>query len=908
MSILSASSESPVSSHAKNSIDYQSWQQYHLDSPAVTSEQLQAVNVGSFVLNKPQSEIVLEDLQQHWGEILQDAVATDAFTDYARQGLKNKLIGAREYPDFQQWLTARRTGAVRQLLEGTATYLTDYALNRSEENIRRLEFVRSIDWDYRSRLGERKWQAGLSALGAVRETDDDALVWQLRGYAAEQGSIGANAGIIYRRAVQDDLLLGSNLFLDYEKHGSYDEDFFRRSLGFEARSSQLDLYINRYWAITPPAATDDGKYIYSKDGYDIELAIRPYEDINVSGGVTYYKWQGEFGDTDESGLLYNLRFQPFSSSFPSIELELEQSHSDDLDWGAKFNYRHKIGAPTSHGSTANNLTFDAREHFFDPIRREYSQRIAKSAAGLNAGGEVFITVLVGAATVYFDNELDAVTLIAGTAEGGQIFTAATITVNNYGIGSTVSMVVTGYYSVVGNERSSIILRDNSRVLEVLAGTVSLARAAGSNIPEAIESGGVIISMMGTEVQVGTPAVNHSVWAAVDSGMIFVKMTNANQFTVEIPSLGATVLLEEDYIGGLGAGNTITLGCGSARQRDFNRYYSSAFTLCVGDLLFDGFTAGDQISLNTSGTALTISINGSNRFTVSGESFLNDWERYPFSPVYNGMGTIKLLTGAGNLIYGTVIMTIAASTYMAIDSGDGKNLTIYVREGGISTNGKSVDCNGNLDRVVEENLVILAACGDSVAFNVSGSSFNINSRSGFTVTTTLEVNGGDGNYNFALNNIEGATGIISLLNDNGKVPTLVLYSADASTATYQLQATPATSEIAEFVEGNNININATIFSALEFVTPTTIPVFRSELDSGIHLITVNVGGVIGTLTYNLQVAHESGAATLTLLTVGNNPQTRQALVSLVSAGTLTVENAAFTLIATDSTNIPKLNST
>ncbi|MCH9757760.1 MAG: inverse autotransporter beta domain-containing protein, partial [Proteobacteria bacterium] len=345
LSILSTSSETPV---VNRSIDYQHWQQSHSSSSAVNNEQLRAVNIGSFVLNKPQSEIILDGLQQHWGDVLQDAVAPDAFADYARQGLKDKLIFNRDAFSFQQWLVERRTTATRQLLEGTADYLTDYALNRTKDHARRLSFIRNVDWDYRSSLGERKWQAGVSALGAVREVEDEAWVWQLRGYAAEQKSTGANAGLIYRRAVRDDLLLGSNLFLDYEKHGNYDEDFFRGSFGLELRSARIDLYANRYWAITDPQATDDGEYIYSRDGYDVELAIRPYKDVNISGGVTYYKWLGEFGDADETGLLYNLRFQPLSGALSGfdIELQLGKSHSADLDWGAQVSYRHKIGAPT----------------------------------------------------------------------------------------------------------------------------------------------------------------------------------------------------------------------------------------------------------------------------------------------------------------------------------------------------------------------------------------------------------------------------------------------------------------------------------------------------------------------------------------------------------------------------------
>ncbi|MCH9705263.1 MAG: inverse autotransporter beta domain-containing protein, partial [Proteobacteria bacterium] len=759
---------------------------------------------------------------------------------------------------------------------------------------------------------------------------DEAWVWQLRGYAAEQKSSGANVGLIYRRAVRDDLLLGSNLFLDYEKHGNYDEDFFRGSFGLELRSAQIDLYANRYWAITDPQATDDGEYIYSKDGYDIELAIRPYKDVNISGGVTYYKWLGEFGDADESGLLYNLRFQPLSGALSGfdIELQLGKSYSADLDWGAKVSYKQKIGAPVEYESVRNELTFDARAHFFDPVRREYSQRIVKSGVDWDRPIEIFITVVAGTATVYSDHsdsKLGTVTLTAATSEGGQTFTAATITVNGDRVGSTVRIIATGYYTAVMNESSSVILYDRGRVLEVVTGTVYLARAAGSQFPDVIESGGVTISLLGTELSAGKSGIAPTVKISIDNGIVFASITSASELTVAHYGFDATVLLVEDYSDGLGAGNTITLGCSSARQRDFGKYYNDAFTGCVGDVLLDGFAENSQIALDTNGSALLLSVNSSNRFTVSGESsFLRDWQRYPFSPAYNGAkATLSLVAGAGgNLLYsnekttkGTASVSVAASSHIEMDS-EGVSVTLYLRAGSISGIGaETIVCplpkTNALTLEVEEDLVVRTACGEikfdssGTKFKISNEKFNINSRATYTITTTLGVDGGDGNYNFVLNKLRGAKGIVSLLNDSGRVATLVLYSPVTTRATYELQARPAASEIAKIVSVANIVIEAVVTDALEFSTSTIVSVFRSELDSGIHLATIGVVGAIGTVTYELQADSQTGAASLTLIT---DVLKQQAVITLVSAGSITVNNATLTLIAKDSTSTPELNST
>ena len=146
----------------------------------------------------------------------------------------------------------------------------------------------------------------MNVLGALRETADDAIVWQLRGYAAEESSGGANVGLIYRRAAGEEALVGANVFYDYEEHdyGS----FSRWSLGGEVRGGWGGLFVNRYMVLSDAEPLKDGQIAYSREGFDVAAEFKVPKLRWISGGLTHYKWDGEFGDADDKGFRYHAAF------------------------------------------------------------------------------------------------------------------------------------------------------------------------------------------------------------------------------------------------------------------------------------------------------------------------------------------------------------------------------------------------------------------------------------------------------------------------------------------------------------------------------------------------------------------------------------------------------------------------
>ncbi|MGU9950751.1 MAG: hypothetical protein ACNYPH_00230, partial [Gammaproteobacteria bacterium WSBS_2016_MAG_OTU1] len=59
------------------------------------------------------------------------------------------------------------------------------ALLSASEGARRTGLLRTLEFDVQSELGGRSANVGINALGGFRETKEDVIAWQLRGYRTE---------------------------------------------------------------------------------------------------------------------------------------------------------------------------------------------------------------------------------------------------------------------------------------------------------------------------------------------------------------------------------------------------------------------------------------------------------------------------------------------------------------------------------------------------------------------------------------------------------------------------------------------------------------------------------------------------------------------------------------------------
>ena len=232
--------------------------------------------------------------------------------------------------------------------------------------------IQTLEFDLQSELGGRRAAIGVNALGALRQTERNAIAWQLSGFKSKDG-VGGNVGGLYRWVTPDENhLLGANVFLDYE---DYEAGAFNRwSLGGEWRSAWVDAFANVYRGITD-SKLHKGERYYTADGYELEVNVHSPNVAWIAGALTYYNWKGENGDSDEDGVRFGLKFTP---TLPLLlEVEYDDGDSRDNDWGGRIVYSGEFGGAQSPSVHRRGGEFVPRDFFFAAANREYTQRIRK---------------------------------------------------------------------------------------------------------------------------------------------------------------------------------------------------------------------------------------------------------------------------------------------------------------------------------------------------------------------------------------------------------------------------------------------------------------------------------------------------------------------------------------------------
>ena len=518
-------------------------------TPAAAEVSPVPVRYGSFTVSRPQSELFIGGLVARWRAELSDLASAEQFEEFALRRFRAEITTDGGSADIGDWLSTRGGGGTR-LLTGSADYLTSYLTGLAEHSASGLPFVRNVEWDYQSALGERRWSSGLSALGALREGGDDAVVWQMRAFAAEESSKGANAGLIYRR-VAGGGLVGVNTFLDYEKNGDYDKAFWRGSLGAEYRSAIINVYLNRYFGITDGVQRAGG-WVYTQDGTDAELDIQVpgFPLGGFSGGVTYYRWEGEYGDEDDKGFRYHLQLKPSGlGARLRFRLELDSPDVGSADWGGAVSYSYLFGAPAPSVAAVAASGFDPRAHFFDPARREYSQRIVRSGGG-DGGGQINYGWVAGTSYL-LPVGADAVTLTAA-ADGWDFprphtITAATeaastlrVAASTAGEGWTVSVHQLG---------TVVFTAEDGTNISIVAGTITVQQS-GSDIGT-VRVTTAEIALLGTALEIGLNSDGDEIFIELEEGGIDAVVPYGD-IRVLAAHGGETVTVAADSLGGVKA--------------------------------------------------------------------------------------------------------------------------------------------------------------------------------------------------------------------------------------------------------------------------------------------------------------------------------------------------------------------
>ena len=369
------------------------------------------------------------------------------------------------------------------------------------EGARLRGLIRSADFGLESDLGGRRANVHIDVLGALRETDGDAVAWQMRAYAGKDA--GGNAGLIYRRIVNEnaralrdsvfgETLLGLNAFLDYEKHKD-GGGFWRWSAGGEFRTAWVDGFGNLYRGITDARhRVKDGRRLasYTSDGYDLRVAVHAPEHPWLIASATYFSFDGEFGQKDETGWRGGLTYRPRNLPL-EVAVEYEDSELHGAELGGRIAYKHHFGGVRSLSRSSGGDGFDPRDYFFARASREYTQRIRTADRGpatpqsifsgngagfigksgsdnvlLEGGGEVLTAAITAPNTVF---------AFSSTDFGG----AALITLKTTGTNTTATLRY-----VDGDKAGTIIIGSTARIslrtpyIYLENGNLSLDVAAG----------------------------------------------------------------------------------------------------------------------------------------------------------------------------------------------------------------------------------------------------------------------------------------------------------------------------------------------------------------------------------------------------------------------------------------------
>ena len=346
-----------------------------------------------------------------------------------------------------------------------ADWLAEETLMAATENSRGRGLIRTLEFDLQSELGNRRAAFGLNALGAFRETSKDAIAWQLRGFKSSGGA-GGNVGLIYRWATADDnALLGINSFVDYESYET--EDFWRWSAGGEVRTAWADVFGN-YYKSFEDEIRKDGEWLYSAEGYDVELNVHSPDLPWLVGEITYFHWKGIRGDDDDKGLRFGLRVNPATGLELGVEYEKQDddnNSSDTRDWAGWVKYAGRFGESPQRRARIKAGEFKPSDYFFTPVQREYSQRIRKTSGPPTDTQHPRVRNLrLAALPISLFSEAASVALtIQRPAEpfpaAGQI---ATLTVQGTNQGAAVDVSRT-YTVLAGNVIAGFILPTDSTV-------------------------------------------------------------------------------------------------------------------------------------------------------------------------------------------------------------------------------------------------------------------------------------------------------------------------------------------------------------------------------------------------------------------------------------------------------------
>ncbi|KMM27763.1 membrane protein [Bordetella pseudohinzii] len=189
-----------------------------------------------------------------------------------------------------------------------------------------LPFLRQLQGGLNHDFESGRTSVELKTIDELHRDGADTVLLQL-GAHNQNDRPTANVGAVYRREVNDGLMLGANGFLDYE----FGKQHLRGSVGVEAIAPEFSLYGNVYAPISgwKAAKRDDRRQERPASGVDVGGKYRPAWAPGLSLSAAYFRWNGANVDYYDNGRVqdratgfkYGIEYRPV----PLIGLGVEQT-------------------------------------------------------------------------------------------------------------------------------------------------------------------------------------------------------------------------------------------------------------------------------------------------------------------------------------------------------------------------------------------------------------------------------------------------------------------------------------------------------------------------------------------------------------------------------------------------------
>ena len=218
----------------------------------------------------------------------------------------------------------------------------------------------------------------IQSVNKIRE-ESNSVVFNQTNIMSHDGDTTVNLGIGTRRLLHNEsLMTGVNGFFDYQ----FEDEHFRKGIGFEAVSSSLDLIGNYYEAISGLKDTDEGKE-RALDGWDVKLNFHLPNKTKTDLFAQLFQWENPDTSYKEKGEKIGLSTQIGNFSFKAGYLN-DNKNNDGYFGDIKLII--PLGKANTIKENSKNENLSMRSKLYMPVQRENKIKVVKISSGVQVGG------------------------------------------------------------------------------------------------------------------------------------------------------------------------------------------------------------------------------------------------------------------------------------------------------------------------------------------------------------------------------------------------------------------------------------------------------------------------------------------------------------------------------------------